>query len=221
MLLNRQTFSFLTLKTWTKVAVHAADCIVSAGGKTFSVCPGWSRFYALSQSFLSNLQDNVEENALSQSFYSISKKLFQVFLSNFQDIVEENAELVHKLWIEGKGSLYVCGKVCDVLFLCLCLFPSSMLNSTPDEKRTPPPVVWLGQISAMINLHPCPHTHRVVQVAMARGVQERLQEIVAKVSLRVWWLSLAINYHDYDCDYDCDCSNYRVLGPVPPSGRRT
>ena len=29
----------------------------------------------------------------------------------FKDIVEENADLVHKLWIEGKGHLYVCGKV--------------------------------------------------------------------------------------------------------------
>jgi len=28
-----------------------------------------------------------------------------------QDIVEENADLVHKLWVEGKGYLYVCGKV--------------------------------------------------------------------------------------------------------------
>ena len=28
-----------------------------------------------------------------------------------QDIVEENGELVHKLWIEAKGSVYVCGKV--------------------------------------------------------------------------------------------------------------
>ena len=30
---------------------------------------------------------------------------------SFQDIVEENADLVHKLWVEGKGYLYVCGKV--------------------------------------------------------------------------------------------------------------
>lgn len=28
-----------------------------------------------------------------------------------QDVVEENAELVYKLWIEEKGSVYVCGKV--------------------------------------------------------------------------------------------------------------
>jgi len=45
-----------------------------------------------------------------------------------QDIVEENAVLVHKLWIEAKGSVYVCGKV-----------------------------------------------------AMARGVQERLEAVVAQV----------------------------------------
>jgi len=45
-----------------------------------------------------------------------------------QDIVEENGELVHKLWIEAKGSVYVCGKV-----------------------------------------------------AMARGVQERLEAVVAQV----------------------------------------
>ena len=35
---------------------------------------------------------------------------FDRFIS-FQDIVEENANLVHKLWVEGKGYLYVCGKV--------------------------------------------------------------------------------------------------------------
>merc|ERR1719205_517441 len=28
-----------------------------------------------------------------------------------QDVVDENAELVYKLWIEEKGSVYVCGKV--------------------------------------------------------------------------------------------------------------
>lgn len=28
-----------------------------------------------------------------------------------QDLVGEEAELVHKLWMEGGGSLYVCGKV--------------------------------------------------------------------------------------------------------------
>ena len=28
--------------------------------------------------------------------------------------MEENAELVHKLWIEAKGSVYVCGKVAVV-----------------------------------------------------------------------------------------------------------
>ena len=36
--------------------------------------------------------------------------IFYRFIS-FQDIVEENADLVHKLWVEGKGYLYVCGKV--------------------------------------------------------------------------------------------------------------
>ena len=35
---------------------------------------------------------------------------FYRFIS-FQDIMEENADLVHKLWVEGKGYLYVCGKV--------------------------------------------------------------------------------------------------------------
>ena len=43
-----------------------------------------------------------------------------------QDIVEENAELVYKLWIEGKGSLYVCGKVCDVFFYVFVYFHASM-----------------------------------------------------------------------------------------------
>ena len=37
---------------------------------------------------------------------------FWVLISTHcQDVVEENAELVHKLWIKAKGSVYVCGKV--------------------------------------------------------------------------------------------------------------
>ena len=49
--------------------------------------------------------------------FSILKFDFHKFCKYFvlqtdpQDIVEENAVLVHKLWIEAKGSVYVCGKV--------------------------------------------------------------------------------------------------------------
>ena len=44
--------------------------------------------------------------------------IFYRFIS-FQDIVEENADLVHKLWVEGKGYLYVCGKVHFLIWIFL------------------------------------------------------------------------------------------------------
>ena len=33
--------------------------------------------------------------------------------------MEENADLVHKLWVEGKGYLYVCGKVHFLIWICM------------------------------------------------------------------------------------------------------
>ena len=51
-----------------------------------------------------------QEGKPSQYVQVADMLFFDRFIS-FQDIVEENADLVHKLWVEGKGYLYVCGKV--------------------------------------------------------------------------------------------------------------
>ena len=64
-------------------------------------------------------------------------------------------------------------------------FAFSILNVTPARKKDTTAGCVVGTNIAMMNHPSWPHTQRVVQVAMARGVQERLQEIVAKVRLRV------------------------------------
>ena len=80
------------------------------------------------------------------------------FSSNFQDIVEENAELIHKLWIEGKGSLYVCGKVCDVLFFVFVYFLASMfakcLSSINGRYRKNHFVIISVFLNALVSLGP-------------------------------------------------------------------
>ena len=124
MLLNRQTFSFLTLKTWTKVAVHAADCIVSAGGKTFSVCPGWSRFYALCQSFYPISRTLLRRMRSSFTSCGLKEKAASMFVERFVMSFSMSLSISLPLcfWkgLCTKACLCLC--LCQYMYLLLCLY---------------------------------------------------------------------------------------------------